>query len=179
MLFTADIIDGTKFRRLKKYRYALYFVLIFMYGVLVRPRTMTGIYPGLRERFGIDSGSYLILFLLMGLLTLALVYFSNRVKVLGRIVITATSIQIKRGGITEGYFFTDISDWVIERGATYHYEYQKRNSIIQVDNWIHFKTGGKVEKFEFKIESAAHNVEFEQMIEYLRKYRVAFTFLSI
>ncbi len=179
ILFEATLIDSTNYKKLKWIRYSFYFVLLFIGGLLVEPRTQFQRNMSLQERLNLDFGNIVGLFLIIGTIAIIVYFYSIKFEEKGRISFFRNNIQIKDQFDTFLLKFNEIEDVLIKRGSTYHYEYQRDNYLFKANNWISFKYDKSIYKYEFIIDSAEKNKEFERLIRELRTERINFKYLSI
>ena len=178
-LFTTDIIDNSRFRKLKPHRYALYFTVILIAGIGIQPRTMTNVHPSVLDRLDVPYPYYFIILVLFGLTALIFHWYSRQYVYLGKLILKSDKIQIGIDSTWKIIDFADISDLEIRRGATYHYQYKEDNYLTKCNNWISFSHKDEEVKHEFLIDSTALNTEFEEMIRYLQGRSLNLKYLSI
>ena len=179
MLFQAPIINADRYRKLKPYRYTLYFVLIFLAGLYIKPRTIFQGYPSLLERLGISFELYFFIVILAIGLTIALYLYSKKNEEIGTLVIRNSGIEIHTNERPIFYPYSELKDLMIRRGATFHYAYKKDNYLVKTNNWISFCKSVSSSKYEFLIDSLEQNQKFEAMIQTLVKQRIKLQYRTI
>ena len=185
LLFETKIIDSNIFRKLQPLRYCIYFVLIFIAFLLVRstrryhyPYRSREVYPNLANMLNLNENIIFIVFLALGILAVALHFYSKKYKHLGNLLIMDNEFIFKRNKSIEVFKFKDLSDIKITRGATFHYEYKDDNYLVKFDNWLSFQNNGEF-KIEFLIDSVDKNEEFEKMMNEVLKYQYDIKYFSI
>lgn len=178
--YTFTWIDGTVFNKYKYYRYAIYFILLALWAMQRKTGSPFSATVSVLEELNLTRSIYLGLVVFFVALAIVLHTHATDFKVLGRIMINSNGIELEEeGGVTASYAFVEMYGLKIRRGATYHYDYKKRNYLVRHNNWIEFTHGGEQYAFEFKLESAAQNKLFEEMIAVLKQMAVKFQYLSI
>jgi hypothetical protein len=98
-----------------------------------------------------------------------LYFYTKKYTILGKLTIDETQIICELSGQNQVFLYENIISLTLERGSTWHIEYQKDNQLVEADNWIEIETHRENFKYEFLIVSLKNNLEFEQMIPLLRK----------
>ena len=178
-LFVTDIVDGSRFRKLRSIRYTLYSILLiysFVYFVQLLQRDLKDSYMvHILEEIPVSSLLMLLLLLSIGFIF----YLSYRRKSRGVLEISKDGIVLSLPEETLDKSFKDIERLKITRGSTYHYNYQEKNPIVKVNNFIEFEENGEKQKFEFEIDSLRKNEMFEEMIDRLSHDKIQFDYRSI
>ena len=164
-LFASDLVDGSTFR---KYQYLYSFLLFLASGM--------GYFIFI-EKY---NHPYNIIVLLV-LIGLGFTYFFiNKIKVLGKIQIFEEEVVISLDNAdTLRFIISELQKFEIQRGSTYHYEYQENNEIVKVSNFIRFEDDGVPYEYEFLIDSIQKNNKFESMIQAIQKKRMKLYYTSI
>ncbi|MEM1326941.1 MAG: hypothetical protein AAGI23_13350, partial [Bacteroidota bacterium] len=178
-LFQTRLINGSRYRKLKKVRYGFYFGLLAIGTIITSPATYPTQHPSLAETMGWNFGLIIALLIFIGLIAGLLYLFSIQHEDKGSLTITRTSITFEEENGKMQYNFADIKNLEVRRGATYHLQYQKRSYLHKANNWITFDYGGMQIQREFIINSIEQHTAFEQMIATLMAYRVKVMYLSI
>ena len=179
ILFVSDLVDGSEFRTLRKTRYFLYTILMFyafVYFLMVLQKDLeTPLFVHIIS--DIPVASMLMLMLLSAILFVY--YLSFKRASMGVLEISETGITFNFPEKTTFKSFDQIERLKIVRGSTYHYNYQEKNAIIKVNNFIEYDEGNDRHKHEFEIDSEMKNQMFEEMIDKLSHEKVKFEYLSI
>ena len=177
--FAAPIIDASKYRKWKPFRYGFYYLLLFMTVLIINPRTIYRRYPSLLERLNLNLEVYAIVLFVIVVVTLSIYFYSRNHSVLGELNIFNDHLLIIIDGQELRYEYSAIEQFTINRGSTFQYTHRKRNYLLKTNNWITFKLEGKQLIYEFEIESPEKNEAFENMIQALYKHRINFSYLSV
>ncbi|MEZ4986264.1 MAG: hypothetical protein R2795_14695 [Saprospiraceae bacterium] len=153
ILFETKLIDSTNYRKLKWARYSLYYLLLIIGSVLVEPRGRFQRHMSLQERLDLDLGNVVGVLLIIGVITVAIYYYSIQFEKKGEVRFSNNSIQIINQFDNLLLTFDEIEDLKIVRGATYHYEYRDDNYLHEANNWVSFTCDKKRHEYEFIIDS--------------------------
>lgn len=179
-LFDTKLIDSTNYRKLKGIRYSLYVLLMIIAAFLIEPQTLFKRHMSLQERMSLDFWLIIGVLLAVGAIAGIIYFYSIQFEEKGRLRIFTNGIEISKQQISDlSVDYQEMEGLKIERGATYHYEYQRDNYLHKANNWVSFEHKGKRHKHEFIIDSAVKNKEFEDMVTVLRRNRIQCEYLSI
>ena len=85
--------------------------------------------------------------------------------------------MIKNGEQVNTYVYSEISNFKINRGSTFHKTGE--DYIQKFNNWVRFDLHDEQHEYEFLMESMAHNESFEMMINRLRRNKKGLKYYSI
>lgn len=182
MNFEFVIIDGSRYRLLKKYRYLLYFLLLFLAFLIYKPRHYYNSDKkpfSASEKLGLNVDLLWFLFIFCGLITIIFYLYSKKFKCLGKLNIQENQIHLDINEQHQSILLSDIINLTIIRGATWHYAYQEDNYLVKINNWMEIQTNDNIYKYEFLIHSNNNNIEFERMIILLKQKVNSLTYKSI
>ena len=182
MLFIFTIIDGKNFRKIQPFRYGLYYILIALFFIINQPKERyrnPKDYNSFAQLLGINTMLIWMLIVIIGLLTLLLHLYSKNYRHWGKIEISNSHIKIIQDSENRIFNLKNISDLVIERGSTWHYNYKEDNYLIEIDNWIKFTVNNENIEIEFAIMTMQENSNFEELIASLNNNRIDFKYFSI
>lgn len=164
---------------MRKYRYALYFIIVLLAALDQRPPGSGGVHPSVIEHLGVNPAYFLLFFVTIIVASELLIQFSQKYKWLGTLRVLKDGLVLELGNESRYYRFEQLAGLTFERGATFHYLYQDRSYLTRFDNWVSFTREDVAMKYEFLIDSEDNNLAFERMIHTLRRGRVKFKYLSI
>lgn len=179
LLFVTDIVDGSEFRNLTKSRYFLYTIFIFSSFFYFLQVLYKDIEISLLERILIEIPTFTFYMAILILAIFYLNYISYKRKSKGILEITKRGVNFSYPDKTYEIPFSELKFLKITRGSTFHYNYQEKNAIVKVNNFIQFENEGEKHKIEFEIDSERKNEMFEEMIERLTDKQIEFKYLSI
>jgi hypothetical protein len=182
---TLVIIDSTLYKKLRPYRYLLYFISLFLIATLIKPRpnrysVATKNYPSIVELLELNTNLISCLLLLILISSFLLYKYSANHKRLGFLKLDTSFITVNYNNNPEIIFEIEKLDNIkISRGATIHYAYKEFTPPETNDNWIYISCNNSNYAYEFMIDNEILNSSFEEMIRALRKKYLNFTYESI
>lgn len=179
LLFKAEIISSQRYRKLKKIRYTIYFILLFIASLFISPQTATSIYPSFIDRMALNYTLIFSILIGIALLAVVLYIYSKSYKIIGELEIYLDSISVIEEGKKTAYMMNELDKIAIKRGSTFHYEYQSDNYLHDANNWLLFEHNSLKKQIEFKIDSSQHNKDFENMISTLVNQQLPIIYSSI
>ena len=179
MTFKTLLIDSSNYRNFKNIRYALYFAMIIIGAFIMQPRTQFATHPSISEKMGWNSSDIIGVLLIIGTIAFVIYSYSKTYKIEGQLTILEDKVKIENKHGIFDYRFNEMNKLEINRGATYHYEYQSDNYLHEANNWLSFHYNGETHQYEFIIDSMEKNAEFEKLVEELKNRRIGLAYLSI
>lgn len=177
------IINSDRFRNLKNYRYALYFLLLILYFLIHKVRSNRNVNISqpfsASDKLGLNAEYIWYLFIFLGIITILFYFYTKKYKVIGSFIINSNQILCKVLSDQKIFLFSEIQTLQLNRGSTWHYSYQQDNYLVKTNNWIDIETAIGTYNYEFLIQSEYQNSEFERMVEFLRQNINGFVYKSI
>jgi len=183
MNFEFVIINSDRFRNFKKYRYALYIVLLTLYFLIfkVRSRRLVKISEpfSASDKLGLNAEYIWYIFIFLAIITILFYFYTKKYKVIGSFIINSNQILCEVLSEKHIFLFSEIHTLQLNRNSTWHYSYQHDNYLVKTNNWIDIETANGKYNYEFLIQSEHQNAEFEKMVGFLRQNINSFEYKSI
>lgn len=183
MNFEFVIINSDRFRNLKNYRYALYFLLLILYFLIHKVRSNRNVNISepfsASDKLGLNAEYIWYLFIFLGIITILFYFYTKKYKVIGSFIINSNQIICEVLSEKHIFLFSEIQSLQLNRGSTWHYSYQIDNYLVNSNNWIDIETANEKHNYEFLIQSEYQNAEFQRMVELLRQNINGFEYKSI
>ncbi|OAV45161.1 hypothetical protein [Lewinella sp. 4G2] len=183
-LFTADLINSSKFHKYLPLRYGIYALLFVLVWLLIGAPASWFSNQGAdfiwADKLGLDVIHLLIALVVTVGIAYALHEGHRDVRSLGTLDIYQDKLRVHYDGHpSKEFLYTDVTNLTIRRRSSWQHEGRKENYLVEFGSVVEFHTIHDTYSFEFHLPSETKNKEFEAMIHTLQQRRVKFLYTSV